>query len=563
MTIKDSRAYAYAKWCVRPSNSKVGRYIKKQAKAWLKIADGKDRTAYIDEEAYRKIRKILKLMVHPDLHVPMDEGLEDYACLLIAAVFCTKCRKDHTRYYHTALLEIARKNFKTFTSAVIFIIAMLTEPKFSRFFSVAPDLKLSKELQVAMRKIIKSSPALADGQVFKTLRSETRCLLTESEFVPLAYSNDKMDGKLANMFLADEVGAMDAYPVEAMRSSQITLKNKLGIIISTQYPNDDNALMDEIDRAKKTLDGLMDDKQYFALLYEPDDEYCTGDQWQTDDRIIWQANPVAVSNPYVFENIRKMRTLAVMYENKRENFLCKHLNIRFKGLGVESYVEITRVQQCRIRTDKAWWYGRRVYIGVDLSQSDDNTAVAMTTEDNGEIYAMVWGFIPENRVELKSVREGVNYRSLIAQGVCYACGGDIIDYQYVEQFVLHLPSEYGVEIVQLGFDRYNAISSVKKWESADDPIECVEIRQHSSVLHAPTKQLRECILEQKFHYADNRMLEINFQNARCTKDTNLNQYVNKKRSVGKVDMVVALINSVYLLTVNELLTEENWGVQVV
>lgn len=30
----------------------------------------------------------------------------------------------------------------------------------------------------------------------------------------------------------------DSYPVEAMRSSQITLVNKLGIIISTQYPND-------------------------------------------------------------------------------------------------------------------------------------------------------------------------------------------------------------------------------------------------------------------------------------------------------------------------------------
>lgn len=43
------------------------------------------------------------------------------------------------------------------------------------------------------------------------------------------------------------------------------------------------------------------------------------------------------------------------------------------------------------------------------------------------------------------------------------------------------------------------------------------------------------------------MLEINFQNARCTEDTNLNKYVNKKKSTGKVDMVVALINAIYLL----------------
>lgn len=56
---------------------------------------------------------------------------------------------------------------------------------------------------------------------------------------------------------------MDSYPIEAMRSSQITLFNKLGIIISTQYPNDNNAMIDEIDISKKTLDGLLDNKEGF------------------------------------------------------------------------------------------------------------------------------------------------------------------------------------------------------------------------------------------------------------------------------------------------------------
>ena len=62
----------------------------------------------------------------------------------------------------------------------------------------------------------------------------------------------------------------------------------------------------------------------------------------------------------------------------------------------------------------------------------------------------------------------------------------------------------------------------------------------------PTKYLKEQILSGNFAYEPNQMLEINFQNARCTEDTNLNKYVNKKKSNGKVDMVVALINAVYL-----------------
>lgn len=505
--------------------------------------------------------------MHPDLNCPMYEGLEDYAVLFIYALFCTKRRTDNLRYYETGLLEIARKNFKTFTSAVIFIIGLLTEPRFSRFFSVAPDLALSSELQVAVKKIIKASPCLSDDKIFKLLRKEVRCVLTDSEFTPLAYSNDKMDGRLANMFLADECGAMDNYPIEAMRSSQIMLLEKLGIIISTQYPNDNNAMTDEIDIAKKALDGLLDDERVFALLYEPDEEFRTGDAWKTEDLAIYQANPVAVTYSRLFDELVKKRKKAILYENRRENFLCKHLNILYKGLGVEGFVEITRVKLCAAPEDISFWRGRRVYLGLDLSQSDDNTSVAMVTydADSDMIYAKVWGFIPANRVEEKTEREHVDYKRLISDGVCFDCGDEVIDYGYVEQFVQSIREIYGIEVIdQLGFDRWNALSTVQKLESGSDPIECVEIRQHSSILHRPTKLLKEYILSGRFRYFSNQMLEINFQNARCTRDTNLNLYVNKKKSAGKVDMVVSLINALYLLQVNVLdNAEKNFGCQVI
>lgn len=563
MTIYDSRAVKYAEWCLEPGNRYVGVYVKRQCVDWLDIVYGHSEDAEINDKAFRKICKILKLIVHPDLGCSMYEGLEDYAWLLIIAIFCTAKRSDKTRYYRTALLEICRKNFKTFTAAVIFIIAMLIEPKFSRFFSVAPDLKLSKELQVAIRKIIKSSPLLNDHKAFRILRNEVRCVLTESEYTPLAYSQDKMDGKLATAFLADEAGAMDSYPVEAMRSSQITLLNKLGVIISTQYPNENNVMIDEIDRAKKTLDGLLADKRYFALLYEPDEEYQKGDRWKTEDMAIYQANPVAYSIPHIFEDLVEKRSLAILYENKRENFLCKHLDIRYKSLGVEGFIDITKVKECRIVEDLEFWRGKRVYLGLDLSQTDDNTSVAMVTYWRGEIYAKVWGFIPAESIDIKSTKEGVDYRKLIKAGVCFSCGEGVIDYKFVEDFILNIPKKYGVEVMQLGFDRFNAISSVQKLESANEPIECVEIRQHSSVLHPATKLLKERILDKTFHYDDNLMLEINFQNARCTEDTNLNKYVNKKKSAGKVDMVVSLINALYLLNVNELLDTAAWGSQVI
>lgn len=565
--VKDGKAYAYAKWCILPENRMVGKYVKKQAEQWLEIADGKSEEAFVDEAAAERIEKLLFLMQHPDLRCSMAEGMEDYAWFLIIAVLCTKKRDDRgrdIRYYTTALLEICRKNFKTFYSSVLFILLLLTEPKFSRFFSVAPDLKLSSELKLAIRKIIKCSPALNDDKIFKILRSEIRCLITDSDYTPLAYSEDKMDGKQANAFLADEAGAMDSYPVEAMRSSQIVLLNKLGIIISTQYPNDDNVMIDEIDISKKVLDGVRENKRRFSLLYEPDDEFLQNELWQTEDLVIFQSNPVAVNNEDVFENLKEKREDAILYENKRENYLCKHNNIRYKGLGTEGYIDIMKVRECRIEPNKSFWKGKRVWIGLDLSQTDDNTAVAMLTYHQGKIYAKVWGFMPEGKIRWKTQKEGVDYKKLIRQGVCFACGDEVIDYSFVERFILDLPKEYGVTIERVGYDRYNAISTVQKLEGdAKNPLECVEIKQHSSVLHRPTKLLREYILNKDFCYEENHMLEINFQNARCTEDTNLNKYVNKKKSNGKVDEVVAIINALFLLDLDVLLAEESWGAQVI
>ena len=57
-----------------------------------------------------------------------------------------------------------------------------------------------------METQISVSPAIRDK--FKVKKSEIVCIPTESTFKPLATSNNRMDGRLANVFVADEVGAL-------------------------------------------------------------------------------------------------------------------------------------------------------------------------------------------------------------------------------------------------------------------------------------------------------------------------------------------------------------------
>ena len=183
--------------------------------------------------------------------------------------------------------------------------------------------------------------------------------------------------------------------------------------------------------------------------------------------------------------------------------------------------------------------------------TNDNCAVAMVAEEEGKILFDAIAFIPEGRIDEKIQFEKIDYRRFIETMKCIACGNKTVDYSVIEDFVFHIEEKYGVTIKALGYDRFNALSSAQKWESGNGGeqagINCIQIRQHSDTLHPPTKLLYEKIVNKEVEYEENTLLEINFENARCTFDTNMNRYVNKKRSNGKIDMVMSILNALYLL----------------
>lgn len=550
-----SRVYADA---VVAKKINAPKYVVKQCKKFNKIANNRDKRYRINEDRVDLIDGMLDLMIMPKglaIGKTIKEAMAGFQWLFIIAVLCTVYKDDpERRRYETAILEICRKNGKTFLIAVLFILLLFIEPKFSRFYSVAPDGALSREVQTAIREIIASSPHLVEK--FKIRRDDILCKVTESQFFPLNYSNSRLDGKLPNVFLADEVGALpNNYAVEAMRSGQLTILNKLGCIISTKYPTIDNPFEDEVEAAKRSLDDVEgSDDAVFALLYEPDDKKC----WMSNDKILEHGNPLALEVPKIMEDLLKKRASAIARPRLRENFVTKHCNIIYSGIGTETYIPIDALQRCRV--DKIDWQGRDVWLGVDLSISTDNCAVAMVAEEDGNILARVQTFFPAGKIEEKTLEEKVDYYELEKAGCCIGCGDQTIDYSVVEEYVMGLEEKYGVFIVGIAYDRYNAMSSAQKWENAN--LDTVIVRQHSDTLHPPTKLLKEYVLNKHFQYEENPLMEINFQNAQCTEDTNRNMYVNKKKSRGKVDIVVSLINAIYLVQQDLVLNPaDDWGAQ--
>ena len=545
MTPTESKAYQYCKNSIRKKTTP--KYVKLQMRDFMRICEDKDKKYKVSTAKIKQIEDLLKLLIMPK---GLKAGQTLYQCstgyqwLVYSASLAVVYRDNpKKRRYETVLLEICRKNFKTFTIGTLFIILFITEPRFSQFFSVAPDGSLSREIREAISAILKSSPLVYEykgKKRFKILRDYILFNTLETKYTPLNYSSSTLDGKLPNVFCADEVGALpNTYAIDAMQSGQLNILNKLGFIISTKYPTLNNPFESEIDYSKKVLDGVVKDETRFSLLYEPDN---TKD-WQTDDLILQQSNPVALEIPEIWQDLLKKRAIAIVREDKRENFVTKHCNIIYSGSGTETYIDVSALQECKVT--KIDWSGRVVYLGLDLAQTTDNASVSMVSvDDDDKILADSWAFIPEGRIDEKMATERVNYRELIKTGKVFACGDKVIDYRFIEEFILSLEERLGVQIQAVGYDRYNAMSTAQKLEAAD--LTTIEVKQHSSVLHSPTKLLEEKILSGEFAYTDNPLYEINFLNARCTYDTNKNKYVNKKRSKGKIDMVVSTIIAVYL-----------------
>ncbi len=559
----NNKAYEYAKKSIHLKE--VPKYVKKQCREFINIADGKSDKYYLDEEKIKQIENVLKLLIMPKglkAGKPLYDCTCDYQWLLYISILAIVHRDNPSkRKYETAILEIARKNFKTYTIATLFILLFFLEPKFSKFYSVAPDGSLSREVKTAIEETLKSSPLIylhKEEPRFKILRDYITFKLKESKYYPLNYSSSRMDGKLPNVFLADEVGALpNSYAIEAMRSGQLNILNKLGCIISTKYPTINNPFEDEVAYAKRVLDGLEEDETIFALLYEPDNPK----NWTNDDLILKQSNPVALEIHEIWDDLLKKRARAIAIESARENFLTKHCNIIYQG-STESYIDINDLQQCKVNHIE--WSGRDVYLGVDLAMTNDNCAVAMVAEEDGKILVDAIAFIPEGRIEEKSQFEKIDYRQFINAMKCIACGNKTVDYGVIEDFVFHIEEKYNVHIKALGYDRFNALSSAQKWENGDNGkysgINCIQIRQHSDTLHSPTKLIYEKIVNHQFEYEENKLLEINFANARVTYDTNMNKYVHKKKSNGKVDMVMAILNATYLLQ-QDIIFEDGFIVQ--
>ena len=197
MNIKEHKAYLYAKDVV---DNKIiaGKYVKKACVKFLADVNNPKCKYFIKEselDLITNLTKLINMATGLKVGISAYEALAGFQWFFLVNALCWY-HKDNPikRRYEKSVLLIARKSGKSFLVALIFIILLIIEPEFAEFYSVAPDRELSSIVKKEVEQTISASPYIE--KYFKILRGEIQCNLKKSKYVPLANSENRMDGKL-------------------------------------------------------------------------------------------------------------------------------------------------------------------------------------------------------------------------------------------------------------------------------------------------------------------------------------------------------------------------------
>jgi len=551
MNISDLKGLQWARDVV-DNRFKSNVWIKKSCEKYINLIENlqheEDFKYYFDLKEANDIYNMLRFINFGSgmyMGKPFSEYLVGYQWFILENIFCwfSKTEGRNDRMIQEVVLQMGRKSSKSVLISLIEIIIMLRSPKFSHHAIAGKNKGISELIVKDMERIIKSSPSIQ--KYFKITKDQILCKRNESFCTPLAGNPSSLDGRLLTSFCVDETAILPNMDlISVLKLSQMSVAgSRLAFYISTCNFIEHNPFYELVDYNKKILDGTIeDDYRNFALIFELD----AGDDYKDPSNWI-KSSPLQATIPSGMEFLKSEFNKALEIPSKMQEFRVKILNERLAGAGLEGFVDIETLRKCKIEEDESFWYGKEVYIGLDLSQTTDLTSVCILHYSYEEdlIYCKSWGFLPTDIVSEKQAMEKVDYRRYIDKNWCITSGDLVIRYDVIEDFITDLEQRYGVRIVQIGYDRFNAISTANRLEK--EGYEVTEVRQHSSTLGMSIKTLEEYILNGKFRYMENELLEIHFSNLRVAYDTNMNKYFHKKKSNGRIDCVFALITGLYLL----------------
>lgn len=451
--------------------------------------------------------------------------LEVWQKAMLSAIFGIT-DKNGNRQFREVFLVVARKNGKSLLASGIGNHTWRVDGGYgARVFCIAPKFDQADIIYNCIWQMVQLDPewkelkALSlekdtqhrkihdDSMLARHRQSDLAILGTNSTVKKIAFNSKSSDGFNPSLTICDEVAAWQGdkglKQYEVMKSAMGARPDGLLISCTTSgYVND--GIYDElVKRSTRFLLGESKEKRLLPLLYMIDDV----EKWN-DINELRKSNPnlgVSVSVDYLLEEI----AVAEGSLSKKAEFLTKYCCIKQNSsLAWLPAQVVTAASGDPLHIeDFAHSY---CVAGIDLSQTRDLTAAVVVIEKAGELYVFAKFWLPAERIDEATQRDGIPYNAYIQRGLMEPSGDNYVDYHDCYNWMTELIEKYEILPLMVGYDRYSAqylIQDLKQYG-----FRCDDVFQGEN-LYGIIQETQGLLEDGKIHIGDNDLLKIHLLNS--------------------------------------------------
>lgn len=441
------------------------------------------------------------------------------------------------RQFREVFLVVGRKNGKSLLAAAIIACCLIIDGEYgAKIYCVAPKLAQADLVYSAFWQTVKKEPELA--ALIRPRKSDYYMEVTNSSVMKIAFNSKKSDGFNPHATVCDEIaswpGEKGLKQYEVMTSATGARRQPLTISTTTAgYEND--GIYDELmKRSTAFLMGNSTECRLAPFLYMIDD----AKKWD-DLEELKKSNPnmgVSITSEYLLEQIR----IAYSSLSKKAEFLTKHCNI--KQNSSVAWLPATEIEAISGEAldledfQKCYCVG-----GIDLSRTTDLTACVIVIEKKGKLYVFAHFFLPKNKLEIATDRDGIPYSLYVQKGWLTLSGDNFVDYRDCYNWFVDLVQKYRIYPLKVGYDRYTAQYLVQDMSTfgfhMDDVFQGYNL---TPVIN----EVEGLVKDQTIHIGDNALLKIHLCNAAVKIDAQSERCkLVKIKATDRIDGTAAMLDA--------------------
>lgn len=445
---------------------------------------------------------------------PGNMKLELWQKAMLSCIFGVINPKDGCRQFREVLLVVGRKNGKSLFASAIANYTFFEDGGFgTRVYCVAPKLDQADIIYNDIWTMILLEPDLKENKEDlkeNTARHRMTDLFiesTNSTVKKIAFSAKKSDGFNPSLTICDEIaswqGDAGLKQYEVMKSGMGARPEGLMLSCTTSGYQNDSIYDELVKRSTRYLMGESKETKLLPFLYMIDDI----EKWN-DINELRKSNPnlgVSISIDYLLEEI----AIAEGSLSKKVEFITKYCCMKQNSSTAWLSTQVvTRCMGDELRLED---FAHNYAVGgIDLSQTTDLTSACAVIEKNGilNVFAKFW--LPKERIDEASERDGVPYRIYIERGLLDPSGDNFVDYKDCYRWFVDLVERFEILPLVVGYDRYSAQYLIQDMNAYG--FKCDDVYQGDN-LWGVMQEAEGLMKDGKVCIGDNDLLKMHFLNS--------------------------------------------------